>query len=430
MRPWLTFVLLLLAAPALADRIHESGFESNTGFATTDEWTAYANTANMSYVASPLHSGSYTLRVNASAANSYAQWNLPADDTSGTYFMRLYWRAAEWPQNGQGIFSTQSNTGTTSQEIRFVSATPTLEVFNNASTPTGTATCGNTISLNTWYRLELRVIVSDTVGEVQFKVFTGESTTADCDVSIGAANTDTLSTGYRRFRYGDDTNDTYDVFYDDTCINDETGSFQTSWCGPGYIALLTTASDDAAGTPWTNSGANCSGTTDEDCVDEIPGAAADDVSGYIASPTTANQIERFNKGSLAESIAADSDMVLVHLYGRVGGASNSGTRTMRLKLWDEAGTGTNGPGNPSSLGCDVAATWAVVQPSYDLVFDLGTRSKADVNDADFDIGVENTTAHECRATALWANVEYKDAPAAPSCTAGLNLPLVGVGGCP
>ncbi|MCI0356114.1 MAG: hypothetical protein L0099_13915, partial [Acidobacteria bacterium] len=98
-----------------------------------------------------------------------------------------------------------------------------------------------------------------------------------------------------------------------------------------------------------------------------------------------------------------------------GGSGTTGTRLCRVDLWDE--NGTNSPG-PDTDRCDVAVDTFQrmrVGPTNDhLVFDLGSRSKATVDDPDFDIGYTNRSAHNNRVTSLWANVEWIEAPAAPS----------------
>jgi hypothetical protein len=168
---------------------------------------------------------------------------------------------------------------------------------------------------------------------------------------------------------------------------------------------------------WTKNGVNCSGTTNSDCVDDVPGTP-DDLSGY--NEATAAATDRLNTTGLGAEVPSDADIISVTVLARFGGDSTAGTRQCRVSIWDETGTKTQGP--VTSL-CDING-WNVMGTNDRLVFDAGTRTKADINDPDFDIGYEWIAATN-RVTALWANVEWIEAPAAPSC--GTRMSLTGVG---
>jgi hypothetical protein len=100
------------------------------------------------------------------------------------------------------------------------------------------------------------------------------------------------------------------------------------------------------------------------------------------------------------------------VYARFGASGSTGTRLCRVDLWDENGAQTSGP--DTGIGCDGSSgTFSVLGTSGHLTFDLGARSKADVDDADFDIGYTNRSNHDNRVTALWANVEWMEAAAPP-----------------
>jgi hypothetical protein len=192
------------------------------------------------------------------------------------------------------------------------------------------------------------------------------------------------------------------AFMDDFAINDATGTFQTGYPGPGKIAMTKPASDNTV--TWTKTGANCSGTTNTDCVDDLPGAP-DDASGYNNTSTV--QTDRLNSTALPAEVPSDADIILVDVYARLGGSSTTGTNTARVALWDESATKTVGP---TYAGCDTT-TWVVMTTADHLVLDAGTRTKANMDS--FDLGYEPVSLNQtCRATALWANVEWQPAPPA------------------
>lgn len=414
MKRALTFILLAALCwlpQASADRLQTSGFETNN--LTVTEWGA---TGSPAIVTTPVHSGTYSLELTN--VQKYVNRSFTSS-TTGTFYGRVY----VYIKTGFGSSASYQNL------ILFLGAAngcsadfnPTAQKFQVLNPITTTAvTMSGTLSVDTWYRLELRTLLSDTVGECELRVYSGDSTTALETLSITAE--DTLPTNLSSVRFGNigAVNwSTGNVFLDDIALNKSTGTFQTSWPGPGKIALVKPASNDTV--TWTKTGANCSGTTNTDCVDDEPGTP-DDASGYNSS-ATANNEDRLNKSALPAEVTSDADMILIAVYSRWDGNGTTGTRQGRVLLWDEASAQTNGP---THSRCDVAAgTWSIDASAETLVFDLGTRTKANVDNANFDLGYEPLNSAECRVTAIWGNVEWIEAPAAPTCST--RMALTGVG---
>jgi hypothetical protein len=141
-------------------------------------------------------------------------------------------------------------------------------------------------------------------------------------------------------------------------------------------------------------------------VDDEPGTP-DDASGYNTS-STANNEDRLNVTALPSEVPSDADIILVDVYDRWDGNGTTGTRQGRALLWDESGSQTNGL---THTRCDIAAgNWTIANTAQHIVFDAGTRTKANIES--FDVGYEPLNNAECRVTAIWANVEWKVAPPA------------------
>ncbi|MCI0624847.1 MAG: hypothetical protein L0387_24945, partial [Acidobacteria bacterium] len=269
---------------------------------------------------------------------------------------------------------------------------------------TPTTVCGSTdITTNTWYRVEVRHLLSDTVGELQLRLYDGDSTSTIDDVSL--TGEDTLPTNIQQFFLGNLLSSTYDVNFDDVAINNDSGTFQNSWPGPGKIALVAPASDDTV--QWTRQGAGCT-ATNTDCVDDVPGTP-DDATGYNDNGTSGNT-DRLNKDALPAEVPSDADIILVDVYARFGGSGTAGVRQCSVELWDEGGNQTSGP---TTGLCDTTG-WNLMGTDDHLVFDAGARTKANLDDADFDIGYANRSNHSNRVSAVWANVEWIEAPPAPT----------------
>jgi hypothetical protein len=406
-------VLCAVSVESVAARLFTSGCETNDLSST--EWSGQGGSL---VETSPVHSGTYSCEAQTVGGNNQIGRNLASNITSGTIYWRFYVRFSTFPSVDECEVAFVRNGGGSSRAFDVYIDTTGGEfvgIKNRVPATPTTALSSVDLATNTWYRIETQLVISDTTGSITLRLYEGESTTVLDTLSL--TGQDTLPTNINQFWLGSLANATYDMNYDDVALNDATGSFQNTWPGPGKVFLVKPASNDTVG--WTRTGANCSGTTNTDCVDDEPGTP-DDLSGYNTIGTSGTA-DRLNKTALGAEIPSDADLILIDVYGRFGASGSTGTRLCRVDLWDENGTQTSGP--DFQTGCDASAdTWAILTTADHLVFDLGTRSKATVDDADFDIGYTNRSAHNNRVTALWANVEWKDAP--PPAQAGMPARIV------
>ena len=395
-----------LATVLHADRLIASGFETNN--LTQTEWSATSGT--VSVVSTAKHSGTYALLSNPSSSIGYSHRAFGSNITSGTVYDHFYFCIDTFPNANPVTLEHGNSGGTTIATVDFVTSGSTWRIVNAVTTTTVTGvtalSTGSCTTAGTWYRIEFRVLLSDTVGVVEGILYVGDSTTATETLSITAE--DTLTTNIGRVRVGlSVTNSTSDIYFDDVITNTSAGvaPFNTS-VGPSKIALLKPASDNTV--TWTKTGANCSATTNADCVDDEPGTP-DDASGYNTS-ATANAEDRLDVGSLPAEVPSDADMISLTLMDRWDGNGTTGTRTGHNLLWDELAAQTNGT---THSRCDVVAgTWSISSTAQTPGFDLGARTKANVEA--FAFGYEPLNNAECRITAIWANVEWKAAAAAPT----------------
>jgi len=136
------------------------------------------------------------------------------------------------------------------------------KIVNSAGTTLATGT--TPIALSTWYYLELRVVVSATVGTVELRL--NGSTTAECSatgVNTGALSINTVAASGNQFHYDD--------MY---CVDPNSGSAPTNtWLGDVRVETLLPTSNGNS-TAWTGV---------YTAVDE--GGAANDDTDYIYSST-------------------------------------------------------------------------------------------------------------------------------------------------
>ena len=389
------FGLWLFAFPnsGHADRSHTCGFEEGEAASGITIWNVLGG-SGVNIVTTPVYSGTYAMRANRiTSGTASLRRDLAAADTTGTYCqqMRLR-RATGTPSAATIVHQVRSSTSTDAWQI----SVDTSNVLSLINANDASSITGPTLTIDTWYQVESCVLLSTTVGTLELKVD---------GVSQGTlTGKNTLPTNVNYFYWGIfNTVVTADFYFDDIVLNTELGTVFNSWPNGERIALLKPASDNTV--LWTKTGANCSGTTNTDCVDDQPGTP-DDASGYTMS-ATANQEDRLNVGTLPAEVPSDADMLVLDVYYRWGGNGNTGTREGRTLIWDEASVQTNGP---THNRCDFAAgTWNIATTANHQVFDLGARSKANVEA--FDLGYEPLNSAECRVTSLWGNVGWKAASA-------------------
>lgn len=411
---------LLLQSPALAARLFTSGFETNNFTAT--EWSTVTTTGNgrNTIVTSPVHSGTYAYRsdVTSAAASSVAYVGriLGAQQTSGSMYTRFMFRWVTRPAAVDGkIFIAQNAAATSVYRIDHrgsTNGTAVLLLQNLVAATTATGTVA--LDTDTWYRIELDMVIADSPnGSLTARLYSGSSTTALETLTLSAQ--DTLSSGVQILRYGQasTSDDAWEYYIDDIAVTDDTGSFQTTQPGPGKTAMLVPAAEGAT-IQWTP----LSGTDNALMVDDVPGAP-DDSTTYNATSTAGN-VDRLTLTNLPAEVPSDATIRLAHVYGRFGGDSTTGSPRARLKLWDDVGTLTDGPnlndvdfnGWPGNLSTNEL-----------LVVDTAGKTKANLDS--FEVGYEDVTdtAVEQRVTAVWVNVEWTEfvASACPKTLATLGV---------
>ena len=145
------------------------------------------------YDTAQMHSGTYALRM-ASAVAGAARYDLAATKTTGTLWGRGYWRFDALPTSAVQIILMESDTGTDGLEVRWLEPNDVFQLRNVISGTVVNSTI--TPTLNAWYRFEWKVVIADTGGSMELKIFLGDDTTALETVQI--TGEDTLPGIYRR----------------------------------------------------------------------------------------------------------------------------------------------------------------------------------------------------------------------------------------
>jgi hypothetical protein len=407
MKKLLSVVLstLLVSLPVQADRLFTVGFEENNLVETM--WTAenLSGSGAVDIVTTPVHAGTYALRCQSISGGGAAAARRHLDPAfSGTEaWTRFYF---QWNLRGSTdteILLVENSGAVDLYRIRLRtsgSGSAVLILSNLVGTGTDTGTVALTV--DTWYRVEFRVLLSDTVGELEVNLYLGDSTTASDTLSV--TGEDTLNSNIQRFDYGNtsDFSSDYKFFYDDIAINDDGGTFEVSAPGPGKVFLLVPSGDNTI--TWDRIPTD---TTNWDRVDDLSSGAPDDSTTYIH--TTTNETDKLDMANLGAEVPSDADIILLDVYGRQGSDGTTGTRVIDFELWDEADSQTT----LLDVNADLSG-WTICDTDGHLVFDAGSRSKANIDS--FRLGYSRSIggANEIRITAQWVNVEWIEAAAAPA----------------
>lgn len=393
-------LLLLLPATSQAARLFTCGFEENA-LATT-MWTTAGSNATI--VTTTPHSGTNSLQL-ASTTNKTITRNLAAAVTAPNtvFFARFYWQTSSAGQADSRIFSNNSSVSTYGVSVTKLTSGK-MRLRNNPTAETVDSTM--TITANTLYRLEVRHKISDTAGEEELRIYLGDATTPLETVTMTFAGTaDTLPTDILVFTLEDSAlNNNLTYLYDDIAINDDSGSFQTSWPGPGKIALVKPASDTTV--TWTKGGSGPSGTNFGG-ISEVPGTPDDAVtlncdSAACVAALDTNE-DKLGLSTITAEVPSNAVMALIDVYGRVNVAT-AVSGTMALVTWDDGATRTQGPTMTVS-----STTWRNTTTAEHQVSNLSAKTKATTQN--YSIGYKSLTGTVAKqVTALWANVEWIEAP--------------------
>ncbi len=383
--------LLISVQPVFANRLFTSGFEENAF--TTTLWTAQAITT---IVTTSPRSGTYAMENATQGDQGYARKNLSTQVTSGTLYTRVcFYFITSLPTSTRGLIWVESVGGADNWALTVVSP-GVLHLVNNVTT---TDVAGPTLTANTWYCAEVRHLVADTGGQIEGRVDGGSAWGIGAFTGGNGTNEDTLATDVTQFTFGGagPAGGSPVARWDDIAINDANGTFQNSWPGLGKIAMLVPNTEVSIG--WTPS----TGTDNSANVDDLPGTPDDDTT--YNSSATANTEDRLGLTALGAEVPSNAVIVLADVWARIRGEGTTASRQCRVLLWDDAGAQTNGP----TTALNDSTTYQVMSTADHLVFDASGETKTSIDS--YDVGAEPLTAHATRLTALWVNVEWREAAA-------------------
>ena len=362
-------------------RLWSSGQELNS--ATNGVENTFNFTPNIQ--TSIVRGGLYAANPTPSGTAYNFVYDPYGSNTQGDLYVRSYFRITTAPSTQSVVVSIAGSAFLVS--IR-CNTDRTLELWNEEDAAQ-IGSDSSALSLNTWYRIELRLDTTTLASSVVDALIDG--------VSFASSSSQNLATGSSRVRFGDSGAKTYSFSYDDIAINNTSGSFQNSYPGQGKIIHLR---PNAAGdnTGWTGA------YTD---VDEV---TPDDTTTKLSS-NTLDQIEDMNIDS--PTMMGDQDTVNVVAVGvrfNGVGASLNASFVLRIKA---SASGTVEESSAITPSNTTYVTNAAAAPrNYSLVlYDLPGASttawtKNDLEQAQIGVRLSATSTNAAQVSTLWASVDY------------------------
>jgi hypothetical protein len=262
-------------------RLITAGAELNT--LTTSVEIAGSGGAAMSVSSSIVKSGSYAYRCNglSSGVNSFLSFQTTS--VLDVAFARVNFYVATLPTAANTVI--RLNDGSNNTRARL-----TIDSTGKLSMPS-INTNGPTLSVGFWYCIEFRLDRTPASGSHQVY----------CRVNGGnefGSSALTLSSGFNRFWVGGnmnataETQTTGDWYFDDIAVNDNTGSYQNSYPGPGSVIALRPNAAGDVNTFATQTGGTAGAGNNFGRVNEV---TPDDATTFNGS-STLNEEDLFNCG--------------------------------------------------------------------------------------------------------------------------------------
>jgi hypothetical protein len=356
-----------------------------------------------------VESGIPGMRCATTAATAYVSRLLPASYTSGDFFFKFYIRRkADIATSNLPIMRFRNSGAAECAQLRMNFGSHTLSVLNIVAGGGNNGT--QTLALDTRYRVELRHRLSATLGQFECRLYLGEETTPLETFGIGnfaggnGTDENTLLTNLQRIELGVTVAHTADFVIDNFIWNTDVGGgvFGT-WIGASQV--ITAKPDTIVGAAqWEDGATGAPGLNNALNLADVPGTPND--ATFNREDDTLAAIDRLRLTNMPAQMPSDAILISVDVYARIG-SNQTSTNQGRLKLWDQAGTVTDGPAMEFN-----ANPWKILATTEHLVYNAAGKTKANLDS--FDVGYESTTqaTRQKNISALWANVEFRTPAAA------------------
>jgi hypothetical protein len=385
-------------------RLYTCGFELNSGTAGV-EFTGLQGSL-FTIQGTTKRTGSYAGTV-VGGATATAEQQIASADGAGPWYARIYIYITTAPSVITGVLYIGDSGGTQRAAIA-IETDLTLKLADSTEQIGGPSAA---LSLNKWYRLELKYYNNTASGNAELA---GYYALENQPGILIASTVHSVRTGGASYcRVGNHTGaGTFVAYFDDWAINDSTGSFQNSYPGPGHVAhFKPTGSGD--GNTWQKSNGDAGDANNYNQVFEL---TPDDATTYLKRIATTIKVDDYNVTDPStagiDSANININAIQVGIRGGAISATASTARDVLLRIKKAAsGTVSKSGTSQNRLNINGWTTHTTVAPKlYKLTL---------YNDPDgspwtygtlisMQIGCENQTSSttEVRMSTIWAAVDY------------------------
>lgn len=373
-------------------RIFQTGWENVT---STDNCFASTTGGPEVLTGASARSGNGYLRINGPGAAENVRYQFATSNQTNPHFFRAYIYIVAAPTANKYILRTFNFDLSAARYGIKLTTDLKLQLFNiedNAQIGSDSAA----LSLSTWYRVEytadLTTLASSTLS-------------AGIDGVEFAAGTANFAAGVGYFLVGSEVSDaTLDIYYDDAAINNDSGSFQNSWCGSGKIIhLRPNATGDANGF-LTQVGGTVGSSNNFTRVDEV---TPNDATDYNASAIAAEDL--FNVDD--SGIGANNNINVVAVGAKFANlVAADATTAFKVELEKTSG----GTKAQSSAIIPNSTTWRVNASAAPFIYPLVTYQDPDaanwtqstLDSMQIGYTITATNVQAIAVTGVWASVDY------------------------
>lgn len=361
--------------------------------------------------------------LKCSAAATYARWSPASATTNRGYYARAYVYISATPANVE-VLRFETTGGTRIADARLNTDASVGLRYGSGNTLLGSIS--SPLALTTWHRLELFVNVSSSAGaNSPIELRLNGVTVASGTVDVGVTAPGRLHVGSVAGTPG------VDLYFDDVALNDDQGSDENSWPGPGKVVLLKPVSDFQRDANWLN---GASGTTSLfDALDNRPptgvavgSAGATTQIRNAAASSTETYTAETETYSAAGIVPTDRIKVVQAVGAFAWSLTGGDLGSWGLKLDANPSTSEQTQAGVAAAAGTYPAAWTVTRAPVAYAPSLTLGSGAQVK------ARKDTATNELMACLLGAYVEYNPAVNVDVSTAAITVeglaPTVSVSG--
>jgi hypothetical protein len=247
-------------------------------------------------------------------------------------------------------------------------STQCLQVFRGSRTGTLLCTGSTTVPLNVWTYVEIKVVVSSTVGSITLRQAGSVTATFSGNTqATGNANIAAMRLGPGGTSVGNPGGSSNSTDYDDVVLMDANGTLNNDFLGEVRVIGLLPTATGVGGTTFTKVG------TSPTNWQSVANATQDGDTTYVASPTT-GQTETYKYASLPNS----ASQVLAVVATPVARKDDSGARVL----------GTHVRSNSTEADASTTSVLSTSYVTFEHVMETNPTTSApwtvtDVNNAEY-----------------------------------------------